>query len=158
MKVFRQQFSLSKIMFIGLLVLCSIPLAQGQQAVKSEVQFNGYTNHWNDHFSEWHRYGNLFKVARTQVDKSFLQSKVDIAEDMGLPGLLMEEGFMKGLLSGQHATLELPELDALKEALSKGDVLAYLDPGTESGEKVAAMLPADWEWPIFSPLSVPGSR
>ena len=100
-------------MLTGLLVLCFSPLVEGQQAVKREVQFNGYTNHWQDHYNEWHRYGNLFKVARMQVDKTFLQSKVDIAEDLDLPGLLMEEGFITGLLSGKHATLELPELDVL---------------------------------------------
>ena len=149
MKASRQNLSFSKIMFTGLFVLCFIPLVQGQQAIKREVQFNGYTNHWQDHFDEWYRYGNLFKVARTQVDKSFLQSKVDIAEDLGLPGLLMEEGFMTGLLSGRYTTLELPELDALKDALSQGDVLAYLDPGTETGEKVAANLPKDWEFPLM---------
>jgi len=148
MKGSKKELSISNIVFTGLLVLCFSPLLQGQQAIKSEVQFNGYTNHWQNHFNEWHRYGNLFKVASTQVGKSFLQSKVDVAEDMGLPGLLMEEGFMTGLLSGQHKTLDLPELDALKDALSQGDVLAYLDPGTESGEKVAALLPEDWEWPL----------
>ncbi|MEA3462754.1 MAG: hypothetical protein U9R49_12785, partial [Bacteroidota bacterium] len=132
-----------------LLVLCFIPLAQGQQAVKSEVQFNGYTNHWQNNYDEWHRYGNLFKMSSTQVEKSFLQSKVDIADDLGLPGLLMEEGFMSGLLLGQQTTMDLPELDALKDALSQGDVLAYLDPGTEAGEKVAAFLPEDWEWPLL---------
>ncbi len=137
-----------KILITGLFFLCLIPLLQGQQAVKSEFQFNGYTNHWQNNFDEWHRYGNLFKMASTQVEKSFLQSKVDVAEDMGLPGLLMEEGFITGLISSTYATLELPELDALKEALSKGDVLAFLDPQSESGKKVATALPEDWEWPL----------
>jgi len=148
MKAIRQIFPFSKIILTGLFFLCFIPLLQGQQAIKREIQFNGYTNHWQNNYNEWHRYGNLFKVAATQVEKSFLQSKVDIADDLGLPGLLMEEGFISGLLSGQHTTLDLPELDALKEALSQGDVLAYLDPGTESGEKVSALLPEDWEWPL----------
>jgi len=149
MKASTKKLSFSQILLTGLLILCCIPLAQGQQAVKREIQFNGYTNHWQDNYNEWYRYGNLFKVARMQVDKSFLQSKVDIAEDLGLPGLLMEEGFITGLLSGKYTTLDQPEMDALKDALSQGDVLAYLDPGTECGEKVAALLPADWEWPFL---------
>ena len=149
MKASRKKLSFSNFLLTGLIILCCIPLAQGQQTVKSEVQFNGYTNHWQNNYNELYRYGNLFKVASMQVDKSFLQSKVDIAEDLGLPGLLMEEGFMTGLISRKYATLDQPELDALKDALSQGDVLAYLDPGTECGQKVAALLPADWEWPLM---------
>ncbi len=149
MKASKQALSFSGIAFTILLVLSFIPLAQGQQAVKTDYQFNGYTNHWQNHYIEWNRYGNLFKMSSAQVEKSILQSKVDIADDLGLPGLLMEEGFLNGLMSGQHTTMDLPGLDALKETLSQGDVLAYLDPGTESGEKVAAYLPEDWEWPLM---------
>ncbi len=148
MSASRQKLSFSSLLLTGLFILCFIPWTQGQEAVKREVQFNGYTNHWQDHYNELYRYGNLFKVAATQVEKTFMQSKVNTAADLGIPGLLMEEGFMNGLLSAKFVTLELPELDALKDALSQGDVLAYLDPGTESGEKVAAYLPEDWEWPL----------
>lgn len=139
--------SFFKLVFTALLVQCFSLISHGQQVVNSEFQFNGYTNHWNNQFSEWHRYGNLFKMASPQVSKSILQSKVDVAEDMGLPGLLMEEGFINGLLSAPYTTMDLPEAEALKEKLSEGNVLAYLDPGTEIGKKVAATLPADWEWP-----------
>jgi len=113
MKASTKKLSFSQILLTGLLILCFIPLAQGQQAIKRDIQFNGYTNHWQDNYNEWYRYGNLFKVARMQVDKSFLQSKVVTAEDMGLPGLLMEEGFINGLLTSKYATLDQPELDAL---------------------------------------------
>ncbi|MEN8230104.1 MAG: hypothetical protein ABFS38_18225, partial [Bacteroidota bacterium] len=130
-----------------LLIFPAGSLVHGQQPVKSEFQFNGYTNYWHDSYDEWYRYGNLFKMARPQVEKSILQSKVDIAEDLGVPGLLMEEGFIKGLLSGSHTTLDQPDPDQLEEALSKGDVLAFLDPGSETGRQVMPELPADWEWP-----------
>jgi len=116
-------------------------------AVRSEVQFNGYTNHWQDTYHEWYRYGNLFKMALPQVEKTILQSKVDIAGDMGIPGLLMQEGFMNALLSGSHETLVEPDWDRLESTLSNGDVLVFLDPGSEAGEKVMSALPADWEWP-----------
>jgi len=115
--------------------------------VRSEVRFNGYTNHWHDTYDKWYRYGNLFKMAVSDVEKTILQSKVDIAEDMGIPGLLMQEGFMNTLLSGSYTTLEQPDPDQLEEALSAGNVLIFLDPGTEAGEMVTAKLPADWEWP-----------
>jgi len=149
MKTSNQQFSFLKLIFTGLLALCFIPVVQGQNSVKKEFQFNGYTNHWQNHYNEWHRYGNLFKIANLQVEKSYMQSKVDMAEDMGLPGLLMEEGFMNGLISGQYTTLDMPEAEALTDALTKGDVLAFLDPGTDIGKKVAEALPADWEWPLM---------
>jgi len=149
MKTSRKVLVFSRILFAGLLALSLTSLVQGQQAVNNEFQFNGYTNHWNNQFSEWYRYGNLFKVARTDVAKSFLHSKVVSAEDLGFPGLLMEEGFMNGLIDGPYETLDQPELGVLKEALSQGNVLAYLDPGTEAGKKVASLLPEDWEWPYL---------
>ena len=147
MKTPMQKFSYAIVAITGLLALCFSPMVQGQQAIRTAHQFNGYTNHWQNSYDEWYRYGNLFKVSRMDVEQTFLQSKVDIADDLGLPGLLMEEGFMNGLLGSQYTTLELTELDALKDALSEGDVLVYLDPGTESGKKVTALLPEDWEWP-----------
>jgi hypothetical protein len=88
-------------------------------------------------------------MSHTQVENSIKQSKVDLADDMGLPGLLMEEGFLNGLLTAQFTTLDLPDEEALKDALSQGDVLAFLDPGTDIGKKVAATLPEDWEWPVM---------
>ncbi len=149
MKVSRQKFSFASMLIVGLLAFLFIPVASGQQPVTREFQFNGYTNHWNDHYSEWHRYGNLFKMASPNVAKSFLQSKVVTAVDMGIPGLLMEEGFMNGLLTGKYTTMDQPDLNTLKEALSKGDVLAYLDPATETGQMLKNLLPADWEWPYL---------
>ncbi len=60
--------------------------------VKNLEQFNGYTKYWHNNYSEWFRYGNLFKIGQTDVEKTILQSKLDIAEELGLPGLLMQEG------------------------------------------------------------------
>ncbi|MEN8203112.1 MAG: carboxypeptidase-like regulatory domain-containing protein [Bacteroidota bacterium] len=147
MKRFKHNDTLLSTVLAGLLVFVISTTSEGQQAVKSEVQFNGYTNHWHDTYDELYRYGNLFKIACPQVEKSFLQSKVDIAEELGIPGLLMEEGFLKGLLSESYTTFDLPGEDELKRASSRGDVLAFMDPGTEAGAKLAAELPADWEWP-----------
>jgi len=131
----------------GVLVFSISTSAAGQQLVKREVQFNGYTNHWHNTYDEWYRYGNLFKMARPQVEFSILQSKVDIAEDLGIPGLIMEEGFMKGLLSGSPEILDQPALEELKNALSGGDVLVFLDPGSEAGTRVMQELPSGWDWP-----------
>ncbi len=122
-------------------------LTPADHAVRSEFQFNGYTNYWHDTYDEWFRYGNLFKIARPQVAETILQNKVDIAEELGIPGLLMQEGFMNALLSGSHEILDQPGPDQLERALSKGDVLVFADPGSEVGEMLCSNLPADWEWP-----------
>ncbi|MCK5470989.1 MAG: hypothetical protein KAI99_20845, partial [Cyclobacteriaceae bacterium] len=68
-----------------------------ENPVINDFQFNGYTNYWHDTYSTWYRYGNLYKMAVPNVEKSILQSKVDIAEDMGIPGFTMCEGFLSGL-------------------------------------------------------------
>ena len=68
-------------------------------ATKNDIQFNGYTNYWHDNYTTWLRYGNLYKMAIPDVEKSILQSKVDVAEDMDVPGLIMQEGFLNYLLS-----------------------------------------------------------
>ena len=79
--------------------------------ISNEFQFNGYTNHWHDTYSNWYRYGNLYKMAIPNVEKTILQSKVDIAEDMGVSGLVMQEGFMSGLISGQYISVDQPSLE-----------------------------------------------
>jgi len=123
------------------------PLQVVDHAVRNEVQFNGYTNHWHNSYGNWYRYGNLFKMAVSDVEKTILQNKVDIAEELGIPGLIMQEGFMNALLSGSVVTLNQPDTDQLEEALSGGDVLAILDPGSEAGKKVMSKLPGDWDYP-----------
>ena len=125
---------------------------QGQEqpienAVKNEFQFNGYTNYWHDTYSEWYRYGNLYKMAIPDVEKTIMQSKVDLAEDMGIPGLIMQEGFLSGLLSGPYDLLDQPGTTQLESALSNGNVLVYVDPGSETGQTLMAKLPQDISWP-----------
>ncbi len=118
-----------------------------QNSVNTEYQFNGYTNYWHDTYSTWYRYGNLYKIVVPNVEKTILQSKVDIAEDMGIPGLLMQEGFMDGLLSDTYNTLDQPSQTDLEEVLGKENVLIFIDPNSETGKKVIAKLPSDHNWP-----------
>ena len=70
-----------------------------ENAVVTNFQFNGYTNYWHDIYHDWIRYGNLFKIAAPRVDYTIAQSKVDIAEDMKIPGLSLQEGFLSSILS-----------------------------------------------------------
>ncbi len=117
------------------------------KTIHNEYQFNGYTNYWHDIYSNWYRYGNLFKMAVPDVEKTILQSKVDIAEDMGVSGLVMQEGFMSGLMSGQYTSLDQPSVEELESNLKKGDVLAFIDPDSEVCKKVMAKLPQENSWP-----------
>ena len=79
-----------------------------ENAITSEFQFNGYTNYWHDIYREWIRFGNLFKIASPDVALTIAQSKVDIAGDMIVPGLSVQEGFLNGLLSSEYTILDQP--------------------------------------------------
>ncbi len=108
-----------------------------QNMVQDEFQFNGYTNYWHDDYDKWIRYGNLFKMVVPDVPANIAQSKVDIAEDMGVPGLSMQEGFMNGLISESFITLDQPSVQQIEQSLQKSNVLVLLDPDSEAGKKLA---------------------
>ncbi len=118
-----------------------------ENAVRNDFQFNGYTNYWHDTYSEWYRYGNLYKLAIPDVEKTIMQSKVDLAEDIGIPGLIMQEGFLSGLLADPYDVLDQPDRTQLESALSNGNVLVYVDPGSETGKTLIEKLPQDISWP-----------
>lgn len=122
----------------------SLPNSYRQPIVENDHQFNGYTRYWHNDYRRWFRYGSLFKMSVPNVQKTLRQSKIDIAEDLGLPGLFMEPGFISGLLNGSYTTLHSPSLAQLKQALQQGkkNVLIYVDPGSEAGQKLDAKLPA----------------
>lgn len=65
--------------------------------VPSSTRFNGYTNYWHDEYKNVYRYGSLFKMAQYDIEKTIAQTKLNIAEDIGLPGLDMQEGFLEAL-------------------------------------------------------------
>ena len=108
-----------------------------ENIVHTGFQFNGYTNYWHNIYREWIRYGNLYKIAIPNVEYTIIQNKVDIAEDLGISGLLMQEGFLTGLLSETYITLDQPSVQQLEESLKKGNVLAIVDPDSETGKKLA---------------------
>lgn len=116
------------------------------KTIKTDFQFNGYTNYWHDTYTNWYRYGNLFKMAVPDVEKTIQQSKIDIAEDIGITGLTMQEGFMNGLLAENFETLSKPSSNELNSKLKKGNVLVFVDPDSEIGKKLIENLPAN-PWP-----------
>jgi len=119
---------------------------QGKTISKSSHQFNGYTNYWHDTYSNWYRYGNLFKMAVPDVEKTIQQSKIDIAEDLRIPGFTMQEGFMTELLSAKYTELNQPSVNELESKLKKGNVLVFVDPGSDVGKKLVEKLPPN-KWP-----------
>ncbi len=105
-------------------------------AVRTNAQFNGYTNYWHNDYKEWIRYGNLFKMSIPNVGNNIAQSKIDIADDMQIPGLSVQEGFLSGLLSEDYKTLEAPSMKELEESIGSGNVLVFTDPFSEAGKKL----------------------
>jgi hypothetical protein len=72
---------------------------QAAQPLGMETQFNGYTNYWHDDYKTSYRYGNLYKISMPDATSTLARAKIDVADDMGLPGLLLQEGFIDGLLA-----------------------------------------------------------
>ncbi len=117
-----------------------------ENAVTTHFQFNGYTNYWHDIYRDWISYGNLFKIAIPKVDYTIAQSKVDIADDMKIPGLSMQEGFLNELFAGQYAVLVEPVLQKLNESAAGGNVLALVDTESETGKMLTGKLPKEDLW------------
>ena len=114
--------------------------------VQSEIQFNGYTNHWWNDYKKWFRYGNLYKISIPNVEKKIVQSKIDIAEDMEVPGLWMQEGFLMNWLAEPCNMLDNPSLKELSEAANKGNVLVMTDPSSEAGKMLLEKYPGNDSW------------
>ncbi len=91
----------------------------GIRPVLAPGQFNGYTNFWHSIFWTWNQYGNLYQMSVPDVMRAFQQNKVDIAEELGLPGLWLSEGFLDGLLSAPFEELDGPTLAGIEKALSE---------------------------------------
>ncbi len=108
----------------------------GQNIIRSEYQFNGYTNFWHDIYREWIHYGNLYKTVIPNLAYTIAQSKVEIAEDMGIPGLSLQEGFFNELSTTTYTVLDQPTVQQLEGSLAKSDVLLLVDPGSETGKEV----------------------
>lgn len=111
-------------------------------AASSEYTFNGYTNHWQSVYQNQYRYGNLYRINVADVEKTILQSKRDLAEKMGIPGLQVQEGFFAGIMESDPAVLVNPSEKDIKEALkSNKSVLVYAAKSSEAGEKLAGKSP-----------------
>ncbi len=110
-----------------------------KNTVQNEFLFNGYTTYWHHTYQEWSRYGNLFKIVTPDVvspniEYAVAQSKLDIADDMGVQGFFMQEGFLNGLMTEPFISLEDPSIQQLEKALGDSNVLAFINPDSEVGK------------------------
>jgi hypothetical protein len=117
-----------------------------ENAVQNDIQFNGYTNHWWNNYKEWYRYGNLYKISIPNVEKKIAQNKIDIAEDLNIPGLWLQEGFMMSWLSSTSSVLENPSVTDLESAVGKGNILVLTDPSSETGKVLLEKYPGNDNW------------
>ncbi len=118
-----------------------------QYIVNDNIQFNGYTNYWHNTYQKWIRTGNLFKMAIDKVENNILQSKVDIAEEMGIPGLIMQEGFFNRLTSDSYLILDQPNRPDLEGMMENGNVLVFIDPMSSMGKELTGGLSNRVVWP-----------
>ena len=104
-------------------------------------QFNGYTNYWHSIYWTWSQYGNLYLISQPDVPRSIAQGKVDLAEELGLPGLCLAEGFLEAYLKKPVREWEDPDTAALEKTLDGEDALVWIKPGTDLGRRLLAHVP-----------------
>jgi hypothetical protein len=101
--------------------------------VQTAGQFHGYTNYWHDLSWVAHRYGNLFQLNVPDVEAAILQAKADLAEELGIPGLRMAEGFVSAWLAGAPRIMSEPAAADLEGALAGPEArVAIFAPLTKS--------------------------
>jgi len=118
------------------------PFSPTLSPVVSSGQFNGYTNYWQSVYWKWLQYGNLYLASQPDIERSIAQNKVDIAEELGIPGLSLAEGFLEAWLKGSMSELEDPEPEALEKALDRGDVLVWSKAASPLGKRLLGKLPS----------------
>jgi hypothetical protein len=109
--------------------------------VVTQGRFSGYTNYWQSIAWSWHQHGNLFLIGQPDVAAAVAQNKADIAEELGLPGLVLDEGFLSAWLEIHPTQLWDPDEEALRKALESGDVLVWDKPSSPLGAQLLAKAP-----------------
>jgi len=122
------------------------PVDVGSNAIVTPGQFNGYTNYWHSIYWDWFQYGNLYQISRPDVAKSIAQNKIDTAEELGVSGLDLQEGFLDGLLASSFRVLDDPPLDVLEKNLGDANVLVYVNPSSDMGRRLVAKVASRPLW------------
>ncbi len=112
------------------------------QPAMDEISWSGYTNWWNSVYSQQLRSGNLNKVNVPDAAKMLEQRRLDLAEVLGIPGLQMQEGFLRGLFGGPYETVVNPSANDIKNAFKQsGSVLAFVERDSDLGGDLAGKVP-----------------
>ena len=106
-----------------------------------EGRFSGYTNYWQSIAWRWFQHGNLFLIGQPDVGQAVAQNKADIGEELGLPGLVLDEGFLAAWLGSRPAELDDPADEALAKTLGRGDALVWATPSSPLGAKLLSKAP-----------------
>ncbi len=111
--------------------------------LRREGRFSGYTNFWHSLAWTQFQYGNIFQMATADVPLSILQAKLETAEELGLPGLVLEEGFLSRFLGASCRSLEDPSPQAFQQALDAGseDILLWAAASSEIGASLLKRAP-----------------
>jgi hypothetical protein len=109
--------------------------------IKTSGEFSGYTNYWHSISWNWSQYGNLYLISQPDVAKSIAQNKADTAEELGVPGLWLSEGFLDAYLKGVVREFEDPDPATLERALDQGDTLVWVKPDSVLGQTLLGRLP-----------------
>jgi hypothetical protein len=108
--------------------------------VRTSGSFSGYTNYWHGVHWTWSQYGNLFLVSQPDIPRTIAQGKADIAEELGIPGLILDEGFIDSYLLGPVREYEDPDPAALERGLDREDALVWTGPDSPLGRALLARL------------------
>jgi len=117
------------------------PASTPETPVEYQGRFSGYTNYWQTLAWRWIQYGNLFIIGQPDIEMAIAQNKADIAEELGLPGLILDEGFISAFLETQPTAIWEPDEAYLKRVLEGGDILVYDRPSSPLGANLLAKAP-----------------
>lgn len=115
--------------------------APTENMVRNKFQFDGYTDHWHTTSEQWTRYGNLFKTTASSPEGLIIRSKLDVAEDLGIAGLFLQEGFINALQKEPYTVMDGPSLKDLETALKGSNILVMADEGAEVGKTLLKKYP-----------------
>jgi hypothetical protein len=117
------------------------PVDPAAPAISASGQFNGYTNYWHDVFWTWSQYGNLYLISQPDIPKSIAQNKIDTAEELGIPGLVLAEGFLDAYLKGPVREFEDPDPAELEKSLDREDAFVWAKPSGPAGQRLLSLFP-----------------
>ena len=134
--------SLAIFAVLAALALAGCSSKQQSTLPSDSISWSGWTNWWNSDYKQMSRLGNLSKIAVPYAEKILQQRRFDLAVDLGLPYLQMQEGFLNGLLGEEYEVLDNPTEKEMNNALRKAKaVLVFCDKDSDLGEKLALKAP-----------------